>query len=103
LSTEVGFAQKPRENQAELRLLQSEGRILTGINFYPSEIRRTAATVCQINLWSYRFGYTYFQEVDWFGKLGRWCAWYRHFQRPVGDISPIEEFSFLTKQVHAEF
>lgn len=29
---EVGFAQKPPENQADLSLLQPEGRILIGVN-----------------------------------------------------------------------
>lgn len=62
-STELGFAQKPQENQAELRLLKSEWRILPAVNFYPSEIKRTVATVCQLKLWSCRFGYSYFQET----------------------------------------
>lgn len=63
LSTELGFTQKPQANQAEQRLLKSEGRILTGVNFYTSEIRWTVATVCQLKFWSCRFGYSYFQET----------------------------------------
>lgn len=37
LSTEVGFAQKPMKSPVKLRLLQSEVKILIGMNFYPSE------------------------------------------------------------------